>query len=138
MYPMNEGISQSMSHSAGGNQQFAKGDGIFQAATMSGSYDIEQISKEDAIKLLNEIEKIVTVKKILKEDDQKSVVKYLEQTKDEINDKKPNKDIISGSIKKVTETVEEADKALESGESLLKRISPYLGKVLAWISSTLI
>ncbi|MDV3348828.1 hypothetical protein QGP82_09020 [Leptothoe sp. LEGE 181152] len=133
-----KGISQSMFHSPGGNQQAASGDNVFQYSTANADADIEKMSKEDVVELLNTIEKLIKPDSVENEDDRKTIIKYLSQTKSELDDKKPSKDILLGSLKKVSESLKEASKISESGKTLWQEISPFLGKIVAWITGTFI
>ncbi|NER83109.1 MAG: hypothetical protein F6K42_26860 [Leptolyngbya sp. SIO1D8] len=135
---MNNGISQNMFNSPGGSQQASEGDNIFQSSATSNSSNEKQISKEEIISLLNKVEEIIILKRVLKESDQNTVIRYLDQAKTEIDDKKPSRDILLGTLKKTSETLEEASKVSDSAKSLWKQISPHIGKIVAWASSVFI
>jgi hypothetical protein len=60
-------------------------------------------------------------------------IAYLTASEEESKASKPDKKFAANSLKKVVETLEEADKAMTTSQSILRKAQPILGKIFSWL-----
>lgn len=62
--------------------------------------------------------------------------RHLQTLKDEIQEKKPNKDFAALTLQKVINVLKETEKAFGSDTSLIDNVQPIITKILPWLGET--
>jgi uncharacterized protein YjbI with pentapeptide repeats len=92
----------------------------------------EQITKAEVIKLLAELEQKI-VSSELPEETKKKTLNRLTTVSDDVQEKEPNKELVTGNLKKVTETLAQASKSTEEAKKLWDNVQPILKTIAKWL-----
>ncbi len=125
-----EGNSYSIT---GDNNQAVQGDN--NQVTQQNQADAntrEQITKAEVIKLLAELEQKI-VSSELPEETKKKTLNRLITVSDDVQEKEPDKELVTGNLKKVTETLAQASKSTEEAKKLWDNVRPILETVGKWL-----
>ena len=122
------GISQSNS---GGGMQAAIGDNIKQIMH-SHANQPQELSKEKIRELLDLLKEVVRDSQ-MPENLKKKAESRLETVIDEVEEKETNKQLVGGNLKRVAEVFEDASKAIESGSTLVGKVTPIFQQLLGWL-----
>ncbi|MCP6761208.1 MAG: hypothetical protein NHB32_21275 [Fischerella sp. CENA71] len=129
------GISQNVS---GGNvyggMQTAQGDKNQQTmetnVVASGE---KQLNQEDVIRMLAQIEQLVGANSELPEAVKEKSLKYLGAAKEEAQAPEPDKQLASGNLKRMAETLKTASESVASTKNLWENVKPILLELPGWL-----
>jgi uncharacterized protein YjbI with pentapeptide repeats len=125
-----EGNSYSIT---GDNNQAVQGDNNQTTQQNQADTDTrEQITQAEVIKLLAELsQKIVSSE--LPEETKQKILNRLVNVSDDVQEKEPDKELVTGNLKKVTETLAQASKSTEEAKKLWDNVQPILETVGKWL-----
>lgn len=90
------------------------------------------LTSEQVIQLLSQIEDIVRMSKI--SDTQKqSAIHYLGSAKEEAQQPQPDKDFAAKNVKRAAEIVKSTNETLSAGQGVFEKIKPLIEKLLPWL-----
>lgn len=127
-----EKFSQSFSGSelSGGVQVGQAGRDVVQSQQVNPTE--KQIKSADVVELLTRIEELLQGAN-LAEPEKEKAVRYLNAAKEEVQQKEPDKDLAAKSLKRVTETLKNANETVEASTGLWKNVQPILTQLLGWL-----
>ena len=129
------GISQSNTGSMGSGQQASMGDNNQQIMSTQGvSSEGEQLSQQDVMQMLLELEKMISSSEI-SEEIKEEVTTYLGAAKKAVDKEEPNKERAKINLEGVAEELEKASKVAEAGTTLFTKVKPILVKVAGWLGA---
>lgn len=129
------GISQNVS---GGNvyggMQAAQGENNLQSmetnVVASGE---KQLTKEDVIRILAQLEQLVGTNPELPEAAKEKSLKYLGAAKEEAQTTEPDKQLAAGNLKRMAETLKTTSETVASTKSLWENVKPVLKELPSWL-----
>ena len=129
------GISQNMSGGAmHGGMQAAQGDQNQQSMeTNVTASDEKQLTQQEVIQMLAQIEELVKGNSELPEADKEKSLKYLGAAKEEAQATEPDKQLAAGNLKRGVDTLKTASEAVASGKTLWENIKPILVQLPGWL-----
>lgn len=93
----------------------------------------KQITQAEAIQLLGKIEQLIQNAADLPEADKQNSLMFLQPAKALSQHKEPNKQLISGNLKQVADTLANANQAVVSTKSLWTNVKPILQQLVTWL-----
>ncbi|MCP6761900.1 MAG: pentapeptide repeat-containing protein [Fischerella sp. CENA71] len=129
-----DGISQNMSGGTmHGGMQAAQGDQNQQTMeTNVTASDDKQLTKEDVIRMLAQIEEIIRSAE-LPPDTKEEATLYLGAAKKATEKEPPNKEAAQVNLKSMADTLETASKTVTSTKSLWENVKPILKELPGWL-----
>jgi hypothetical protein len=111
--------------------QIAVGQNITQSQIVATGNQLETTSILDALKQLSDLIQTAPVPESVKQ----TANQYLEAAKAEVQQQQPDKELIAKSLNRMTETLDAADKTVDSGKRFWKLIKPLLVKIATWLGA---
>jgi hypothetical protein len=96
------------------------------------------MTKDDVIELLTFIENAIQTRTDLPDDLKQKSMRYLGAATEEAKEPEPDKQLMSSSLKKVSSTIAEASKTVESAKDFAAKVAPTMLKLGAWLGTTLL
>lgn len=93
----------------------------------------KQLTQEDVIRMLAQIEQLVGATPELPEAAKEKLLKYLGAAKEEAQTKEPDKQLAAGSLKRVAETLKTTSETVASTKNLWENVKPILLELPAWL-----
>jgi uncharacterized protein YjbI with pentapeptide repeats len=125
-----EGNSYSIT---GDNNQAVQGDNNQTTQQNQADTDTrEQITQAEVIKLLAELEQKIVSSELSEETKQKTLNRLV-NVSDDVQEKEPDKELVKGNFKKVTETLAQASKSTEEAKKLWDNVQPILKTLAKWL-----
>lgn len=117
----------------GDNNQAVQGDN--NQVTQENRRDTnagEEITQAEAIELLAELERKIASSE-LPEETRTKTISRLNAISEDAKEAKPDKQLVAGNLKRVTENLSQATKATEEGKKLWREVFPMLKTVGTWV-----
>ena len=129
------GISQSVSGGQMyGGMQAAQGDNNQQTQeTNVAASNEKQLTQQEVIQMLAQIEELVGGSPELPEADKEKSLKYLGAALAEVREPEPDKQLVAGSVKRMSETLKTASETVASGKTLWENVKPILVQLPGWL-----
>lgn len=128
------GISQSNTGSMSGGMQASHGNNNQQIMRTSlAAPDEKQLTQQEVIQMLAQIEQLVEDDPELPEVDKEKSLKYLGAAKEEAQANEPDKHLAAGNLKRVTDTLKTASETVASSKSLWENVKPILVQLPGWL-----
>ena len=129
------GISQNVSGGqVYGGMQAAQGNQNQQTQETNVVASSEkQLTQEDVIRLLAQIEQLVGTSSELPEVAKEKTLKYLGAAKEEAQNPEPDKQLAAGNLKRMAETLKTTSETVASTKSLWENAKPILLKLPGWL-----
>ena len=125
--------SQSNSGSMTGGMQAAIGNNNNQAMSSQGSA-VSSSQQDDIVEILAEIERMIHESEIPEKVKEKSI-SHVKAAKSEIVEEEPDSQILSKHLERVSKSVAEVDKAMDSGVRITEKITILDEKILTLFAS---
>lgn len=129
-----EKLSQSMSFSGGqfsGVQIGQAGRDQSQTQQIRQGDAEKQLTPEDVVALLAQIEALVRHANLLDAQKEKAI-KHLDTAKEEVQQEEPDKDFAAKSLQRATKVLKEADEAVGLGQGLWQKLEPIATQLAPW------
>lgn len=117
---------------AGGNANVLAGDGNVIQQTDQVAPAEKEITQDEAITLLEQIEALLQTAD-LPDEKKKKANNLLAVVKDEAKEANPDKDSIKANLKKVAESIKTTSETVEATQGLWKTFTPIFVKLAPWI-----
>ncbi|MDB9513035.1 hypothetical protein PN499_17735 [Kamptonema animale CS-326] len=117
---------------AGGNANVLAGDGNEIQQTNQVAPAEKEITQDEAIALLEQIEALLQTAD-LPDEKKKKANNLLAVVKDEAKEVNPDKDSIKTNLKKVAESIKTTSETVEATQGLWKTFTPIFVKLAPWI-----
>lgn len=91
-----------------------------------------EITQAEVIKLLAELEQKISSSQ-LPEETRTKTISRLNTVSEDIKEAEPDKQLVAGNLKRVTENLSQATKATEEGKKLWNEVFPILKTVGTWV-----
>jgi len=130
------GISQSINDGTiYGGMQAVQGNNNQQTmnTVSTASAHEKQITQKEAIGLLAQIEQLIQKASELPDADKQNSLIFLQAAKALAQQEKPNKQLVAGNLKQMTDTLESASKTVVSTKNLWENIKPILIQLPTWL-----
>lgn len=119
----------------GGMQVIKQGSNNQQTMeTHTVASDGERLNQEDVIRMLAQIEQLITETPELPEATKNKSLKYLEAAKEEVEEPEPNKEVASGNLKGVAQTLKAASESAVSLKMLWETTQPFFSQIGTWLN----
>ncbi|WP_375493320.1 hypothetical protein [uncultured Nostoc sp.] len=120
--------------SSGGQAQAAQGNHNKQTQeTNVAASGEKQLTKEDVIQILAQIEQLIVEAPELPEADKKKSLQYLGIAKEEAQTPKPNKNFASENLNRMAKTLKTTSETVASTKSLWENVKPLLQQLPSWL-----
>lgn len=129
-----DGITQSNSGSMSGGMQAAIGNQNKQTMSSEGASSSDMPTQAEIVELLVQIQQIIQQSE-LPEIAKGKIAKYVETAKVEAEEKEPDKQLVSKNLERVTKSLEEIDKTVDTSKRVFGKVVPLLVKVASWIGA---
>lgn len=120
-------ISQSNSGSMTGGMQAVIGNNNNQAMSSQGSA-VSSSQQDDIVKILTEIERVIHNSEIPERVKEKNL-SYIKAAKSEISEEEPDRQILSKHLERVSKSVAEVDKTMDSSVRITEKVSILVAKI---------
>ena len=127
-------ISQSNTGSMGGGMQAAIGNNNQQVMSAQTAPAEEQLTKDDVIKLIADLEEEIASSK-LSDKDKNSINTYLAPVKEELKEQEPDKELIQSSLENATKKMNKLSQTLDAAKKLWDKAQPIISKVAPWFGA---
>ena len=127
------GISQTNSGSMAGGMQAAIGNN--NVMNNEGISSLHVPTKVEVVNLLTQIEQLIQNSDISDIEKIKSQ-KYLDTAKIEVEEKEPDKELVSKNLERVAKNLETVDKTLDTSKKIFDKAVPLIKKVAIWLGAT--
>lgn len=117
-----------------GGMQSAIGSNNSQVMNSTGSTKSNELSQAEAVEILEQI-KVLINNSLIPEMAKGKAATYVEAAKIEAEEENPDKQLISRNLERVTKNLEEVDKTVDAGKSILSKVIPLTLKLAAWLGS---
>lgn len=126
-------ISQSNSGSMSGGMQAAIGNNNNQAMSSQGSA-VSSSQQSNIVEILSEIERIIHDSEIPEKVKAKSI-SHVRAAKSEISEEEPDSQILSKHLERVSKSVAEVDKTMDSGVRITEKVTVLVTKILTLLAA---
>ena len=126
------GISQTNSGSMAGGMQAAIGNN--NVMNNDVTYSLPVPTKAEVVNLLTQIEQLIQNSDISDIEKTKSK-KYLDTAKTEIEEKEPDKELVSKNLERVAKNLETVDKTLDTSKKIFEKSIPLIKKIAIWLGA---
>ena len=116
-----------------GGMQAAIGNNNNQAMSSQGEA-VTSSQQDNIVGILTEIERIIHDSKIPEKVKEKNI-SYIKSAKSEISEGEPDSQILSKHLERVSKSVAEVDKTMESGLRITEKISILIAKISTLLAS---
>lgn len=94
----------------------------------------KQLSQEDVVRMLAQIEQMVEQFPSLPEVDKQKSLRYLGAAKEETQAVEPDKQLAAGNIKRMAETIKNTSETVKSTKTLWENVKPVLQELPGWFN----
>lgn len=91
----------------------------------------KQLSTDDVVELVTQIETLLRSSALPEEQKQK-VLKHLDSVKEEAKCEEPDKGFAAKSLQRATKVLKDASDTVDAGNGLWKRLEPIVTKLIPW------
>lgn len=126
-------ISQSNSGSMSGGMQAAIGNNNNQAMSSQESA-VSSSQQSNIVEILSEIERIIHDSEIPEKVKAKSI-SHVKAAKSEISEEEPDSQILSKHLERVSKSVAEVDKTMDSGVRITEKVTVLVTKILTLLAA---
>ncbi|NJP08924.1 MAG: hypothetical protein HC866_05090 [Leptolyngbyaceae cyanobacterium RU_5_1] len=90
------------------------------------------LTATDVVKLLSEIETLVQ-QSALSETDKGKAITYIAAAKEEVEQKRPDKELVAKNLKRAGDTIKTASETVEAAKKLWETIQKILPPIATWL-----
>lgn len=126
------GISQTNSGSMAGGMQAAIGNN--NVINNEGKSSLSVPTQSEVVNLLTQIEQLIQNSNISDIEKAKSQ-KYLNSAKTEVEEKEPDKELVSKNLERVAKNLETVDKTLDTSKKIFEKAVPLIKKIAIWLGA---
>ena len=126
------GISQTNSGSMAGGMQAAIGNN--NVMNNEGISSLHVPTKVEVVNLLTQIEQLIQNSDISHIEKTKSQ-KYLDSAKTEVEEREPDKELVSKNLERVAKNLETVDKTLDTSKKIFEKSIPLIKKIAIWLGA---
>lgn len=97
-------------------------------------YSSEEISKDGMIQLLEKLEELIHEAE-LPEETKEKVTEDISAVKKATDEKEPEKNIALAHLERMTKTIEETTKTINTSQELWNKVKPIITKIASWLGA---
>lgn len=126
------GISQTNSGFMAGGMQAAIGNN--NVMNNEGTSSLSVPTQSEVVNLLTQIEQLIQNSGVSDIEKAKSQ-KYLDSAKTEVEEKEPDKELVSKNLERVAKNLETVDKTLDTSQKIFEKAVPLIKKIAIWLGA---
>jgi len=126
------GISQTNSGFMAGGMQAAIGNN--NVMNNEGTSSLSVPTQSEVVDLLTQVEQLIQKTGVSNIENTKAQ-KYLGIAKTEVEEKEPDKELVSKSLELVAKNLETVDKTLDTSQKIFEKAVPLIKKIAIWLGS---